>query len=242
MRLTKIAMLALAAVALTAVSAPGTAVAAPADAAPQTYSYKFADGAQGWVADFADYSATAEDMELKAGIAPLPAGTENSTGFSIQGNNHSDDLYMFLKRRLGPADGIVPNRTYTVQTAVSFWSNVGIGCFGVGGSEGGSVYVKAGASTQEPTLITDAMGYYRVVIDKGDQAVGGPDGAVLGNIETDRECGDKTWVKVNHASTETLTVTADATGHLWLNVGTDSGYEEVTHLYYSSVTTTLTPN
>ncbi|OJF09664.1 hypothetical protein EDD30_4892 [Couchioplanes caeruleus] len=248
-------MSALAAVALSALVAPTAASAGPARTtstpttvapAPKTYSYSFAGTAQGWQADFADYSPEQgeESMELKSGIAPLPAGTEHGNGFFIQGHNRSDDLFMFFKKRLGPADGILPGQRYSVQSSVSFWSKEPTGCLGSGGSAGGSVHVKAGASTAEPRVYLDAANHYRVTLGKGQQKNGGPESAYLGNIENGQECGQaKKWTKVTRTSPShtALTVQADAQGYLWLNAGTDSGYEGLTQLYYSNITTTLTP-
>ncbi len=41
---------------------------------------------------------------------------------------------------------------------------------GIGGSPGESVYVKAGATTEEPLIIEDSDGWLRMNIDKGNQA------------------------------------------------------------------------
>jgi hypothetical protein len=61
-----------------------------------------------------------EDMQLEAGIRPLPAelGIEG-TGYYLQGMNHSDDLFMFLKRRLGTDDGVVPGQEYRKSSLLS---------------------------------------------------------------------------------------------------------------------------
>jgi len=68
----------------------------------------FRDGAQGWEAGFVEYSPDTEDMMLGAETKPLPPELGiNGTGYYLQGMNHSDDLFMFLKRRLGPDDGVV---------------------------------------------------------------------------------------------------------------------------------------
>lgn len=69
--------------------------------APITVTYDFRNGAQGWQAGFADYPPATDDgfYGLKAEIRSLPPELGiNGTGFYIQGNNHSDDLFMFLKR------------------------------------------------------------------------------------------------------------------------------------------------
>jgi hypothetical protein len=69
-------------------------------ASPVTKSFDFRNGSLGWEAGFSDYPpATDKDgfYELKAEIRSLPPELGVSgTGFYIQGNNHSDDLFMFL--------------------------------------------------------------------------------------------------------------------------------------------------
>ena len=85
-------------------------VSASADDAPRL-SFDFRDGVQGWEADFSDYPGGAPGLrgyELEAELRELPEEVGPGTGFWMHGFNHSDDLFMFLKRRLGPEDGILP--------------------------------------------------------------------------------------------------------------------------------------
>jgi len=244
LRTKKFALSVLAAVAVTAAFSPGAAIAAPAraeapaaSAAARTYSYDFSSSAQGWTAAFADYYEINGDMELDSGVRRLPTGSGN--GFYMQGHNRSDDLFMFLKRRLGPQDGIVAGRRYSVRSAVTLWSHEPA-CIGAGGSGGGSQYVKAGASTAEPTVSRDEAGRYRVRLDKANQANSGTESKVLGNAANGLECGDHTWTQVTRTSRTAVTVQADNAGYLWLHFGTDSGYEGLNQLYYSAVASTLT--
>src|SRR5829696_6400601 len=76
----------------------------PTPAAPTTprATYDFRNSAQGWEAGFADYPPPdAASYELDSGIRPLPAGVEPpGTGYYLAGHNRSDDLFMFLKRKL----------------------------------------------------------------------------------------------------------------------------------------------
>jgi hypothetical protein len=214
-------------------------------ATPRTYSYSFHSDEQGWSADKAEWSPATPEHEMKFvhSLAPLPAGAGSGKGFFFQAQNGSDDVYMFLKRRLEPADGIVPNQRYAVQTSVTFWSDSSADCFGAGGSPGGSVYVKAGASTLEPTVSLDERTNYHVVrLKKGQQGNGGTEAAVIGTVDNGVPCDDdRRWVKVTRSSNTPLEVTANDKGSLWLNVGTDSGYEGLNQLYYSQISTTLTP-
>jgi hypothetical protein len=124
-----------------------------------TISFNFANGASGWQAGFADYSTVQEEsMELDPGIKSLPSELGSGTGFMIQGHNRSDDLFMFLKRRLGSSDGLRANRSYQVAFRIVFGSNAQTGCFGVGGPPGEAVFLKAGAVAQEPLVVLNQSG------------------------------------------------------------------------------------
>jgi hypothetical protein len=110
-------------------------------------SFDFRNGALGWQAGFAEYPPTTDKngfYELLAEVRTLPPELGvNGTGFYIQGNNHSDDLFMFMKRRLNSADGIVAGQTYQISFTLVFASSAQSGCFGIGGSPGDSVGLKA---------------------------------------------------------------------------------------------------
>src|SRR4051812_18670520 len=104
-------------------------------ARPLTVTFDFAAGAQGWSADFSDFTTNVANLELDSGIRPLPAELGNArTGFFITGNNHSDDLFMFLEKRLGASDGLVPGQRYRVAFDLTFASNAQSGCSGIGGA------------------------------------------------------------------------------------------------------------
>jgi hypothetical protein len=88
------------------------------------------------------------------GIRTLPTGIQaTGTGFYIEGNNHSDDLFMFLKRQLSQAEGVQPNTTYRLKLRITFASKAPGGCIGIGGSPGEGVTLKAGASNIEPKAV-----------------------------------------------------------------------------------------
>src|SRR6267378_966403 len=152
---------------------------------PVSISFDFRNGALGWQAGFADYPPAGDKdgfYELKAGIRSLPAELGVSgTGFYIQGANHSDDLFMFMKRRLDPADGIVAGQTYQITFTLVFASNAPSGCVGAGDA----VYLKAGASAAEPLALLERRSFYpnlRMNVDKSNQSQSGIAASVTGNI------------------------------------------------------------
>jgi hypothetical protein len=212
-------------------------------AVTRTFDFRTGD-AQGWVAGFTDWPG--DDpiaYQLDSGIRPLPAEIGPGSGFMIQGLNGSDDLFMFLKRRLTTADGIVPGQAYRVRFEIDFGSNAPIG-LGVGGAPGESVHLKAGAGSQEP-LEVPTPGGIRLNVDKGDQSAGGRFASVLGNIANGRAIDpslpEQPFLNVERAGTHAFFARADAAGNLWLLVGTDSGFEGLTRLFYQQITVTLLP-
>jgi hypothetical protein len=208
--------------------------------------FDFRDGAQGWEAGFAEYAPEMEDMmQLEAGIRSLPSELEiEGTSYYLEGMNHSDDLFMFLKRRLGTDDGVVAGQEYRIKFTIVFASNAPSGAAGIGGSPGESVFLKAGASTVEPEVyLNSATNYYLMNVDKGSgNSDSGEAAAVIGNIANGLSAEENPrYVSLKRQHKHEYTVTASPDGELWLLVGTDSGFEGLTGIYYQSIAVTLNP-
>jgi hypothetical protein len=208
------------------------------DVAQRTFEFDFATGADGWLAGFADYVVGRdEDMGLEARHASLPDEVDRTGGgLFIGGTNISDDLFMFWKRRV---TGLQPNTRYRVSFEVEFATDAPSGCVGIGGAPGESVHVKAGVSTQEPSREVEQVGgtdTWRMTIDKGNQATGGPDAGVIGHVgNTNTDCTNPLWELKTVSGNDVVEVRTDASGAAWLIVGTDSGFEGRTELYYTYV-------
>lgn len=221
--------------------------------APITVSYDFRNGAQGWQSGFADYPPATDTgiYELKAEIQALPPELGvNGTGFYFQGHNRSDDLFMFLKRRLSSQDGILPGQTYEITFKVVFASPAQTACGGIGGAPGESVFMKAGASPAEPlALLTPPPSDARVFswllmnVDKSNQSQSGIAASVVSTIANGHPCDPffREYVSVERVHQHTSVVNANSKGELWLLVGTDSGYEGMTAIYYQRIEVTLAP-
>ena len=196
-------------------------------------SYIFKDSASGWEGGFADYPVDTTGYHLKAGLDTLPYNLNaDSTKKAIllSGINGSDDLFMFMKRKVSG----LRNTTYELLLNVRFASNAPTGAVGAGGAPGESVYVKVGGSTIEPQAeIVD--GYYRLNIDKGNQSAGGENMIVIGHVGVASTTTKYTLVVRNNNTSNGLYVTTNSDGELWLIVGTDSGFEGKTALYYTQV-------
>ncbi len=189
---------------------------------------------ENWIGDFADYPIGPDDSafyELRFEYTNRPSnlGTPQKA-IMLSGSNHSDDLFMFIKKKV---NGLKPNTDYTVVFEVELASNALKNQVGVGGAPGESVYLKAGASDIEPKKIVDGD-YYRLNIDKGNQANGGSDMMVIGNIAVDTD--EYNLITRNNANQYApFMARSNGSGELWLIVGTDSGYEGVTTLYYTKI-------
>jgi hypothetical protein len=212
-------------------------------------TFDFRDGLQGWEAEVADYPVEqVSNLQLQAALRDLPdeLGVEGS-GFRVQSFNTPDDLFTFIKRRLTVIDGIRAGETYIVHYSVLLASNAPSGCAGVGGAPGESVYVKVGASPIEPAPRLSQDGLEMVPnVDVGDQATGGAAASVAGTLANGVPCDlipdleSAPYVLILREREHTNVVTASDGGVLWLLVGTDSGFESLTALYYLRIDVTLT--
>lgn len=213
--------------------------------APLRYSWSFTNDTFGWMGGFADFPVSSNGQpldtsiyEFQAGHRALPSGLGTGKALYIQSHNRSDDVFMFFKRRL---TGLQPSKRYQIQYSVRFASDAASGSVGIGGSPAEAVILKAGASTTEP-LAVNRNGFVEMNIDKGTQSEGSTSAFVLGNIGVELLGGATFAFKTLSSETfnRDLIATTSADGSLWLFVGTDSGFEGLTQLYYDNITVTLT--
>jgi hypothetical protein len=199
---------------------------------PVEYYFDFAQGTNGWTGDFADYPVGEENFyELVFEHDTLPEPLDqNQFALKLSGSNHSDDLFMFAKRKVS---GLEPNKVYYITFTLEFASNVPDNMVGVGGSPGESVYLKAGATVIEPKKVTDSDNYYRMNIDKNNQSQSGEDMVVIGDFSNDTDQEAYTLKTVTNETP--FGAETDENGNLWIIIGTDSGFEATTTIYYNSV-------
>lgn len=219
----------------------GLCVGARAGADVHELPADFQLGLDGWEAGFSDFPVGEEDdFDLVAGHAAVPPPLAEESGFYLSGDNHSDDLFMFVTKRFG---GLAPMSHYELSFEVSFATNAPRGCSGVGGAPGESVAIKAGASAVEPVPV-DTGGTYRMNVDKGEQAQGGAAALVIGDFASSQECGagePQYEVKTLDSQGTSFRAATNASGELWLLLGTDSGYESVTGIYFLEARATAVP-
>ena len=204
--------------------------------------FDFSNDYQGWVAGFADYPVGKEtEWAISSSLASLPAPLDASRkGILLTGVNHSDDLFMYMTRGI---TALTPNQPYALRFRVTLATNAPKNCVGVGGAPGESVVLKVGGVSTEPGRIVDAAQYYRDNFDHGAQLQNGRTVSSIGDLATSNtNCAVPRYELKQYDSGSTpITVTADASGRLWLVLGVDSGFEGTTAVYVTSVKVDVDP-
>ena len=203
------------------------------------FEYDFSGGPAGWIEGFADYPVGQDEIfNLVADYRPLQPPLDTSrSAFYIAGTNRSDDLWMYYKTEVV----VAADTTYQVRFDVEIATNAPSGCVGVGGAPGEGVTVKAGVSLIEPERETDAAGFWRMNVDKGQQTQGGEDAVVIGDLANSRSCEQGPEWELKSLGGPPMMITTDSTGRAWLFVGTDSGFESRSAVYYTRFTALFEP-
>lgn len=207
--------------------------------------YSFERRTQGFNAVFADLPQDWQgaDYELDYRRELLPVPLSDFAGLRLTGHNRSDDLAMLVT---APLRGLQPNALYRVELEVELATNVPSGCAGIGGSPGDSVYVKLGASGEEPQAEVDPVdGWLRLNFDFGVQSQAGANVRVAGTLGNSQNCDNGVDVdyEIKTLTTEgqPLLVDTGDDGTLWLIAGTDSAFEGFTQYYIVSLTARIEP-
>jgi hypothetical protein len=200
----------------------------------QTFEFDFSVSHEGWVGEFSDYPIGSETFyELKWGWENLPAEVLSkeeilTKGVFLSGNNHSDDLFMFIKRSI---EKLEPETDYNLHFLVTIENNTPAQMIGIGGPPGESLYFKIGASSIEPKK-QKIDGYYVLNVDKGNQSQSGENSLVIGTLANPLVDPSNPQFQPKILLNEVpLKARTDQKGQLWIFVGTDSGFEG-SSLYY----------
>lgn len=197
---------------------------------------QFSQGKDGWEAGFAEYDGdNIESYELDEGLKKLPTPLDtNEQAYVLSGMNRSDDLFMYLKKQF---EGLKPSTSYRINCTLYLASNAMSGGVGAGGAPGEAVGIGLGAVHVEPKANPDNDHFYRMNIEKINQCcTDGRDMVVIGNVAN----GESEYVYKMLERTGEFITTTDKDGKLWIIIGTDSGYEGKTTLYYSDIKLHLT--
>lgn len=204
---------------------------------PVERRFDFAGDAAAWTLGSADYSADTAPTDLRAQVQAAPAPLSGRV-LAIGGTNRSDDLFVYVQRRV---DGLPPGQRYRATLTLQFVATLPQGCFGVGGAPAEAVYLKAGAGNPQPQVRL-IEGEYRFNWDKGNQGEGGPQGVLLGDLSSSgRDCVPVPAEVRTLTASQTAAVTVDADGRAWVWVGYDSGYEGGSTLPLLRLTLRLDP-
>jgi hypothetical protein len=213
------------------------------DVSAREFSFDLESGSDGWVVGYSDYPANLTQSDslvlygMSYGHGLLPASVQpRQSGIRVRGVNRSDDLFMYLKRKV---TGLIPDTEYLLTMEMDIASNVASNMVGIGGAPGEGVKVKAGASGIEPLNVRDGMGWFRMNIDKGNQSVGGADMSVIGDMAV--KDTTTVYTVVRRSLGPPMKRRTDSNGGLWLVVGTDSGFEGLTEVYYAAIRARLQP-
>lgn len=210
-------------------------IACSAKTEPKSWSFDFTQEDSGFESVFADYHDDGhnfETFEMAYERTVIPGTT--SQGLRLQGHNRSDDLFMGVVKAL---TGLKPSATYTITLTFTLYTEAEAGSIGIGGSPADSVYVKAGFVNERPVVSEGEDGLWVLNIDKGQQSQGSPEIPVVGTMAKP-EGSEAGFVAKDFDVT--LTVQTDASGNLWLVIGTDSGYEGLTVYYLDDIAFTAT--
>jgi hypothetical protein len=104
------------------------------------------------------------------------------------------------------------------------------------------VFVKGGASGIEPLRVMDGTAgqtTWIMNVDKGNQGSGGTDAQVLGDFANLVDCESSDFryqlKELSNLELPEFEVTTDVNGDAWLILGTDSGFEGTTTIYYTEI-------
>jgi hypothetical protein len=201
------------------------------------FSFTFETDAEGWTGDFADYPSTDNDffnLEFERTNLPAPL-PETEQALRIAGSNLSDDLFMFIKKKV---DNLPPNMDFDVIFDIEMASDEPTNAVGIGGPPGESVYIKAGVVLEEPQKEETGSDFYQMNIDKGNQSQPGTDMQVLGHIGVTDTTTVFTLIDRDNIS-KPFSFRTDDSGSAWICIGTDSGFEGRTELYYNRIKVTF---
>lgn len=188
-----------------------------------------------WAGDFSDLPSDYEEdlYKLDTEKTTVEVDGEDLDAYLLTGNNGSDDLFMFLHKKFSTGE---KNIDYSVTVSFDLVTNIPSGMVGIGGSPGESVYVKAGVINKEPNIEKKQLNGHEMLllnIDKGNQAEGGQEMIVLGNIVKVDGSEDESY-QIKHFEQE-FEVQTNENGEFYVLIGTDSGFEGTTTLYYSNI-------
>lgn len=194
----------------------------------------------GWKAVYAEYPEGEEEFyELESGAKNLPEPLDQTKkAFMLSGNNHSDALQMWLVKQLS---GLAANAKYTIETEVELASKYPDGSVGIGGSPGNAVHLVSKFATEGYTLEKGKTegDNVKLTLKKVESVPESVLNFELGDVSIASEQYVYKLITRKKSSSPNVVVTDNA-GKVWAVVGTWSGFEGISTLYYTRIKITLT--
>lgn len=201
-----------------------------------TLTETFESGANGWEALFGSYPEGEEEFYgLDSDVKALPTPLDQSKkAFMLSGNNHSDALRMFMVKQI---DGFIPGASYQLSVSLKLASMYPSSGIGIGGGPGSAVhivaYASAGGFEKKYSDDSNSSGYFDIEIIKDTVDDKAQSTADLGTVGIEGE--EYVYTMIERQNDEPLVCKADSNGKIWFIVGTWSGFEGITTLYYDEV-------
>lgn len=197
-------------------------------------SYPFLTSDQNWNGDFADYplDSTGYHLNVKHDTLPYSINADSTRkAIRVSGKNLGNQLFMFLKRQVTT---LKPNTTYQVLFTVRLASNLPTKQSGAEATFGEKIYLKVGASPDEPmtNVVNDV---YQLNLNRGNLGASGTDLISIGNLAVTASTKTYTIITRNNDSSRAIYAKTNAEGVLWLIVGTDVTATGTATFYYTQL-------
>ncbi len=193
-----------------------------------TSNFDFSASDQGWAGDITDYNIKDSlQSAIKSEYANLSAAqVASQNSLKLTGNNLGDNLFLFIKTKV---TDLKPNTEYTLVFEVQLFYELEVN------QTTSNVYLKVGASTQEPKKIIEGD-FYRINIDKGDGGDSGKDMVVMGTIANSSGIQNYSINEnsLGYNTNPSIRAKTNDKGELWLIVGADSFSKGKNTIYYTS--------
>lgn len=192
----------------------------------------FDTGTEDWTGDAALYTSTQSDsvgFTMSQGKI-LNYSDTTVRALAVQATNTGDSLFYFIKKKIS---GLDPNLTYKVAFQINMVTSYPDTTL----SSGTLIYIKAGASTEEPTKALSGN-YYSVSIAKGAIGKSGTEMLYLGDAGNGIDSTALASIVRDNANLA-VEVKPSSAGEIWLCVGTETTYKGKIQLYYDRIYTAV---
>jgi hypothetical protein len=200
----------------------------------------FAEDAEGWEAQFAEYEPGLEDSLQLSFTHDKIMATETIgevTAVVQSGYATNSDLFMYIKRQIS---GFQPSTSYQVVYTLELLAQLNEDFNGDLSDINNGSFLKASVYTEEPdTLIVDDIenpGKKTVItnFEKGEGRTTGPNMAFIGKLEYS-DINETPQVLIGSSKQDDIIGTTDSEGKMWMMIGVDTNLPIYQSIYYSFI-------